>query len=241
MAPAEEVPMNKDDGRMLALGSVLLFAVALAATLVPEIGRPSIPAGEKGDPAPSGGSDPKEARASGQMMPMRNMMHRMMPDLLPPGTEPGDLPDPDGRGAKLVVRYCWQCHNLPSPSMHSAAEWPAIANRMYLRIDRMLGMMGIEGPSREDRAAIIAYLETYALKSVSAAALPAEPASGAPLFRKYCAQCHALPDPKSHSAAEWDAVVERMQGHLMRTNKKVMTLEEEKLIEAFLAANARKS
>jgi cytochrome c5 len=80
-------------------------------------------------------------------MPMRGMMHRMIPDLVPPGVEPQDLPDPDGRGARLLVRYCGQCHNLPSPAMHSSSEWPAISERMFYRMEMMSGMMGIESPS----------------------------------------------------------------------------------------------
>jgi cytochrome c2 len=233
--------MNKDDGRMLALAGILLLALAFAATFAPEIGSSPLPADGIRQPLGATGSGGGRDFSAGQMMPMRNMMHRMMPDLLPPGVEPGDLPDPNGPGAKLVVRYCWQCHNLPTPSMHSAAEWPGIADRMFLRIDRMLGMMGIEGPSKEDRAAIIAYLEKYALRSIPAASLAASQSPGASLFKEFCAQCHALPDPKNHPAAEWPAVVERMQKHLVRTNKKVMTQEEEKRIEAYLEANAGKS
>jgi hypothetical protein len=34
---------------------------------------------------------------------MRGMMQRMMPDMLPPGIKPEDLPSPDSPGAKLRV------------------------------------------------------------------------------------------------------------------------------------------
>lgn len=47
------------------------------------------------------------------------MMQDMMSGRLPPGIEPEDLPETDSTGAKLIVRYCTQCHNLPSPSMHT--------------------------------------------------------------------------------------------------------------------------
>jgi cytochrome c2 len=168
------------------------------------------------------------------------MMHRMMPDLVPPGVEPEDLPDPNGRGAQLLVRYCGQCHNLPNPSMHSAGEWPGIAERMFYRMDMMSGMMGIESPSGNDRAAIIGYLKTYAMKSIAPESLPAGQTPGAAVFKAACSQCHALPDPRSHAAGEWPAIVEKMKANMRLMRKKVISADQEKEILSFLEQHAKK-
>src|SRR2546423_1306239 len=50
--------------------------------------------------------------------------------ILPPTFDAHDLPEPDASGAKLTLRYCVQCHNLPNPAIHAAPKWPAIVERM---------------------------------------------------------------------------------------------------------------
>jgi hypothetical protein len=40
--------------------------------------------------------------------------------------------------------------------------------------------------------------------------LPEPHSDGARLTARYCVQCHYLPSPQMHSAAKWDATVERM-------------------------------
>jgi cytochrome c5 len=171
---------------------------------------------------------------------MQNMMHRMMPDLLPPGVKPEDLPDPDSPGAKLLVRYCTQCHSLPNPAMHSAQEWPQIVERMFFRMQMMSGMMGVESATSEERQVMIAYLKMYALKSISPGSLPSAKSMGAVSFKDFCGQCHSLPDPKSHSAAEWLALVEKMKKNMELMHKKVITEAEENQIVSFLRKNAKK-
>lgn len=42
------------------------------------------------------------------------------------------------------------------------------------------------------------------------AGLPDGTSQGAMLLTKYCAQCHALPDPRAHSATDWPSVARRM-------------------------------
>ncbi len=95
---------------------------------------------------------------------MKEMMQRMMPGMLPKGIIPEDLPDPDSRGARLVGRYCSQCHELPSPVLHTAQEWPPIADRMFARMSMMSGMMNVDSPSPDDQERIVAYLKQYARK-----------------------------------------------------------------------------
>jgi hypothetical protein len=38
------------------------------------------------------------------------------------------------------------------------------------------------------------------------------------MFSIACTQCHALPDPRRHTRAEWPAVVSRMKEHMAWTN-----------------------
>jgi len=132
-------------------------------------------------------------------------------DRVPPGIEPSLLPEHDSRGAKLLQRYCTQCHELPGPGHHTAAEWPAVLERMLLLMDvsqRFRGLMGnIAAPSADERAALGAYLEAHALEPMRGT--PRGP--GAAVFRQHCGTCHALPDPGQHDALEWTAVVRRMQ------------------------------
>ena len=40
-------------------------------------------------------------------------------------------------------------------------------------------------------------------------------------FRVACNQCHVLPDPQRHTAAEWRAVVARMQENMEWMNRVV--------------------
>src|SRR5206468_2014697 len=54
--------------------------------------------------------------------------------ILPPTFEERQLPQPRSRGARLTLRYCVQCHNLPNPAMHHAQKWPGIVERMVLRM-----------------------------------------------------------------------------------------------------------
>ncbi len=58
-------------------------------------------------------------------------------------------------------------------------------------------------------------------------------------FRRACATCHALPDPKRHTAREWPAVIVRMQRHM--TNRGVPPPPDEVLEEIleYLQHNAR--
>lgn len=174
---------------------------------------------------------------------MKEMMQRMMPDMLPPGVKPEALPDPGSRGAKLLARYCNQCHNLPSPAMHSAAEWPVITSRMFSRMSMMSGMMGmmnVENPSPEERQTIVAYLQVHSMKTISPSTLPAPESKGAALFRDACSQCHSLPDPQLHTAVEWPKVVERMRGNMVTMKKRVITEQDGKTIEEYLMSHARK-
>jgi cytochrome c5 len=133
--------------------------------------------------------------------------------LPPPGVTPADLPEPNAKGAQLVAQFCAQCHNLPTPLMHSATDWPSIARRMWLRTELVSPSLGIKVPAMAERFAMLDYLTANALK-VSAANLPPGPGRGT--FELVCSRCHALPDPRVHSPADWPAVFSRMQQNMER-------------------------
>lgn len=174
--------------------------------------------------------------------------------ILPPAVEPRMLPEPAGDGATLVVRYCVQCHNLPSPAMHPAAKWPSIVERMAVRmrgkgnLGKVMAelMAGVEAPSADEQKTLVAYLARHALVPLDPARVPEVRQPSAESFRLACQQCHALPDPRLHRAADWPPVVARMQEHMEWMNRivgsKAIPGEPQLRVEdinAFLARNAK--
>jgi len=149
--------------------------------------------------------------------------------IVPPGIEADMLPEAAAPGAKLTLRYCVQCHNLASPAMHDADRWPAIVERMVFRMQGrgnmgklMADMMaGVQAPSAEEAKLMTAYLRRHALRPLDPKRYPDVDSQAAESFRLACNQCHALPDPRLHSAREWPAVVTRMQKNMEWMNRVV--------------------
>lgn len=184
----------------------------------------------------------------------RGMMPHMMQDMwggrLPPGIRPEDLPDPGSEGSALVSRYCTQCHNLPSPTIHTAEEWPAVAARMFGRMEMMAqrghhrgmmrrhGMGSILAPTADEQRGLLAYLQQHALQPAAPDALGPQDTPGLALFRRTCTQCHALPDAALHTADEWPFVIERMRGNMDRMGKPGISDEERDEIVGYLRARA---
>lgn len=131
--------------------------------------------------------------------------------LPPPGLLPADLPDPQSEGAQAVGQFCIACHNLPAPTIHAANDWPGVARRMWLRMELLPAGLKVPVPTEEQRQAILNYLLAHALQ-VSGATLPEGP--GRATFSRTCSRCHALPDPRQHSTADWPVVVTRMTQHM---------------------------
>ncbi len=111
-------------------------------------------------------SDPMPMGGMGMMGRggMKGMMKRMMGDQLPPGIDAADLPDPQSRGARLMARYCTQCHDLPSPVLHS--EWPKVFARMDRRMKMMSRMGSILRPTNQERPVILNYLRRHAADTI---------------------------------------------------------------------------
>jgi len=93
---------------------------------------------------------------------MKEMMMRMMEDQLPPGIDAADLPEQNSRGARLLARYCVQCHDLPPPALHDSGEWPQVLARMGRRMEMMGRMGSIRNPTEQEQAAILDYLQRHA-------------------------------------------------------------------------------
>jgi cytochrome c2 len=179
----------------------------------------------------------------------------MLERILPPSFEAEQLPEPNSAGAQLTRRYCVQCHNLPNPAMHHAAKWPPVVDRMVLRMEGrgnmgalMSDMMaGVTAPSAEEKRTLVAYLRRYAQKPLDPTRYPEVNRPEGEAFRLACNQCHVLPDPQRHTAAEWRAVVARMQENMEWMNRVVgskpvhgepqLRIEE---ITAFLEKHARR-
>jgi hypothetical protein len=179
----------------------------------------------------------------------------MLERILPPTFDLAQLPAPKSRGARLAVQYCVQCHNLPNPAMHHAAKWPAIFDRMVLRMkgkgnmgELMHEMMaGVEAPTDEEAELLLAYLQKYSQRPLDPRKYPAVNLPEGQSFKLACQQCHVLPDPQRHKASEWPAVVARMEKNMEWMNRVVgnrhepdepqLRIEE---INAFLAKYARK-
>lgn len=128
--------------------------------------------------------------------------------LPPPGLLAADLPDPQSEGAQALAQFCTACHSLPAPTIHSATDWPSVMRRMWLRMELLPAGLRVPVPSEQQRQAIVNYLLSHALQ-VSGAALPE--GAGRATFSRMCSRCHALPDPRQHSTADWPAVVLRME------------------------------
>jgi hypothetical protein len=148
-----------------------------------------------------------------------------------------------------------QCHNLPNPAMHDAAKWPGIVERMVLRMEgrgnmgRLMSemMAGVKAPSEEETRQIRLYLRKHAQTPLDEKQYPEVYQRSGEAFRLACKQCHVLPDPKRHTAAEWRGVVARMQENMEWMNRVVGTqpvpgepqLRVEEIL-AFLRRHARR-
>lgn len=140
--------------------------------------------------------------------------------LPPAGIQPGDLPDPRARGAGLLVQYCAQCHSLPTPTAHSATDWPGVTRRMWLRMDELPESLGVKAPTASERYEIMKYLTVNSLR-MSGSSLPA--GRGRASFAMVCSRCHALPDLRVHSRDDWPTVFARMERNMERMKVKTPT------------------
>ncbi len=181
----------------------------------------------------SSGQTAADTTSGAQGLPM--MQQRLLQAAniaLPPGVAPESLPEPTSQGAKILEQYCTQCHALPSPAMHGPVDWPGVVRRMWVRIDMMAGGLGVQIPSTAERSLLLTYLQKNALKI--AENLP--PGPGKDVFASVCSRCHALADPKIHSAPDWPVVVMRMEKNMEKMRVSGVTRPQAEQIVSYLQA-----
>lgn len=180
---------------------------------------------------PASGDQAEPADQAAALTPSDALILASAKVALPPeGLSPADLPDPQSAGAQELQHFCTACHALPSPTSHSATDWPAVVRRMWLRMGRLQGYT-VPVPETGDRIVMLEYLMNNALK-VSAQDLPDAP--GRDRFEALCSQCHELPDPKQHSAADWLVVVRRMGTHMSDLLGQTLTGEDLEAVVQYL-------
>src|SRR6266480_3120310 len=162
---------------------------------------------------------------------------------------------PHGQMLERILPPTFELHQLPNPAMHHAAKWPAIFERMVVRMrgkgnlgELMQDMMaGVEAPTVAEAEILLAYLQRYSQRPLDPNKYPAVNLPEGQSFKLACQQCHVLPDPQRHKASEWPAVVARMEKNMEWMNRVVgnqpdpreiqLKVEE---INAFLVKYARK-
>ncbi len=155
--------------------------------------------------------------------------------VIPFGLTADQLPDPQSKGAALFASYCSQCHNLPSPRMHSTGDWPMRFEKM---MDHALLMAGassdVKIPVDKEKKEIVSYLEKNGFRG-----LPANsPLRGEPqVFNViwHCSVCHDVPDPDQFSAKEWGKIVDRMNIYRKKQGREEMNNTDRKAVINFLA------
>ena len=175
--------------------------------------------------APATADEIADARKRWAESPHGPMLER----ILPPSFEERKLPEPGSEGARLTLRYCVQCHNLPNPAMHHAARWRPVVERMVKRMQgrgnmgRLMAdmMAGVKAPPAGETRVLVAYLRKHAQAPLDPRRYPEVDRPSGEAFRLACNQCHVLPDPRRHSAEEWRAVVARMQENMLWMNRVV--------------------
>ena len=161
---------------------------------------------------------------------------RTYPERMPPELDPQLFPDPDSDGARLVGRYCSQCHFAPGPGHHTATQWAEVVPRMAL----LMGVIArfsdrlrpIELPNADQQAALLAYLERHALQPLR------NPDVAPPAYRALCGDCHAAPDPAAYVGADWPALLARMDGHREAMRRAPMGSLEQAEITTYLVMSA---
>ncbi len=162
---------------------------------------------------------------------------RIYPERMPPELAPGVLPDADSPGARLLGRYCGQCHFAPGPGQHTAPQWAEVVPRMGLLMTVTARFAGrsrpLEQPSAAERDALLAYLQRHALRPL------AQLEEAPPAYLRLCGDCHAVPDPKAYPAADWPRLLGRMAGYRATLSRGPAAPVDQAEVESYLKEVAR--
>jgi len=158
--------------------------------------------------------------------------------LKPVGFTAAMLADQTSEPAQMFIKTCAQCHDLPAPSSHTKEEWPDIVTQMINRLRRrkFFSSQSLFVPGNDKANQITDYLSRHALEGADANAHADTPAGL--LFQKKCTQCHAMPDPRLHSPAEWPAVIERMRGNIHRMQREPISDHEAEELARYLSVQS---
>ena len=174
---------------------------------------------------------------------LRGLLAELMRAWVPPRNQTAALPNADGRGAKLLGKYCAQCHGLPDPKAYSADEWPRVMERMSLRMQalgsRRCHLLQLAIPTDQEKGEILGYLRQSAFESLNAGPKVPLTGEGAASYLNFCSQCHDPPHPRQHLASEWPKVVDRMQDYAYFIGRRTITDKENAAITEFLKSQTR--
>jgi len=154
--------------------------------------------------------------------------------VIPGGLTADQLPDPQSKGAALLASYCGQCHNLPSPKMHSTGDWPMRFEKM---MDHAMLMAGtspdVRIPVDKEKKELVSYLEKNGFRGLPAnSLLRGEPQAFNVMW--FCSVCHAMPDPDQFPAKEWGKIVDRMNSYRKKQGREEMSNSDRKEVINFL-------
>ncbi len=72
--------------------------------------------------------------------------------------EPLVYPEADSASAKLYQAKCARCHNAPQPHAHTVQAWPAILQRMQMR----MVTKGATPLNKDELSEVLDYLQRHA-------------------------------------------------------------------------------
>lgn len=158
----------------------------------------------------------EEPRHTQAREPQESIAKFSIPKGIPKGVDPNDLPDAESRGATLLTLYCAQCHDLPTPAMHSSSEWPAILRRMqsHLQASKNGMLRHVIMPPKKDWPRLENYLAANAQASLDPLKYDDIDTAPGQTFVATCSQCHTAPSSESHTKSEWPRVVLRMKANM---------------------------
>lgn len=161
--------------------------------------------------------------------------------VIPKGLNPDALPDPQSRGATMLTLYCVQCHDLPSPTMHTATEWAHVVDRMEKEMQRRRGgvLIRVMMPPEKDWKILRSYLKDNAQLPLDSSQYADLDTPGGQAFQTTCSQCHAAPDPAQHTSAEWARVVLRMKNNINAAGLEMPDDKTVELINGFLKSHSK--
>jgi cytochrome c5 len=159
---------------------------------------------------------------------------------IPKGLNPDALPNAKSRGATLLVLYCAQCHDMPTPAMHTREEWTTVVERMEneMQIRRGGILIRVMMPPEKDWRILRDYLAENAQKPMDKNQFSDLDTPAAQAFTSTCSQCHAAPDPGQHTPHEWARVVLRMKNNMAAASKKLPDDQTVELINQFLTEHS---